>query len=236
MQRKKFRVLLQQYRYDSTRRELVEEFGRSVLACQGPPLVIDTSAITHTRSKSEQEKWQQKEYDQKIELALQMRQMIMEQQASFGDFLAAERRRREEKAHQQKIAAMTNVIIESRARRTFTKEKFEYTFTVRTHDQAARIIQQFYRNFKVRRDAAAREKKKMQALRRLKEIRCARTIQRAWRRHFEWRIFQSKYLQSIYTSPTVVTQHSGNRLAPIAASSYERRTLTSGKCIRSMLS
>ena len=164
---------------------------------------------------------------------MKMRDRYCERQKRWHEFRAAERQRRIDKANQQELDYFAGVIADSQARRQYSTLKFEYTTTVRSYHQAARIIQRAFRRMKGRKSwlkkVAEREKKE----RKQKEERAAITIQKAWRIYKDYQLYQALNFKSVLTSPVVRLssrrRHSASAAAASGVHTYELDISITGK-------
>jgi hypothetical protein len=82
---------------------------------------------------------------------MKMRLVYEEKQREWEAFRAAESQRRIDKARQAELDRLAGIMAQSRARREYTQSKFRQTLSVRSHHQAATVIQRAFREMKSRR-------------------------------------------------------------------------------------
>ena len=149
------------------------------------------------------EKQRAKEQKLRLEAAMKMRDRYYEKQKRWHEFREAERQRRIDKAHQEELDYYACVIAESQARRHYATSKFKYTATVRSYHHAAVTIQKAFRRMKVRQSWLERVAKKEEMMRRKREERAARVIQKAWRLYRQYQLYQALNFKSVLTSPVI---------------------------------
>ena len=167
------------------------------------------------------------EQQTRIERALRMREIYVKRQQEWEEFRKAEKQRRLEKAHEEKLQQMNGILKDSQARRHFIHQHFHYSSTVRSHHQAAVTIQRAYREAKRHETWWKRQQEAKDKRKRARKTFAALVIQNAWRRYKEWKKFESAYLCPIYTSPVVHLTHP-MQINDKDQRSYERSTLASG--------
>ena len=147
---------------------------------------------------------------------MKMRDRYCEKQRRWHEFRAAERQRRIDKANQEELDYFAGVIADSQARRHYSTLKFKYTTTVRSYHQAAVIIQRAFRRMKVRKSWQRKVAEREEKVRRKREERAARLIQKAWRLYKQYQLYQALNFKSVLTSPVITLsrrQQSGNTAA-----------------------
>jgi len=173
----------------------------------------------------------QREMDQKLrlEMALRLRERFLQQQHSWEEFREAESTRRAEKAKRQELARYKEIVARSQARRHYTELMYEQTITVRSHTEAAVIIQSAWRRMKLAR-AAAEEKEQLEGeLEMIIKERAARKIQRSWRRYHQHKVYIRRHYRKIRTSPVISVRNQlpGNQ----QRASYQKGTSITGSYI-----
>ena len=173
------------------------------------------------------EEQQAKEQQSRLEAAMKMREIYEEKQRRWEEFRAAEMQRRIDKAKQAELERLAGILSQSKARREYAQFKFKHTLTVRTHHQAAVLIQRSFRAMRLRKSWQRRVQARMEAMRRKRENEAAITIQRAWRCYQEYKIYQATHFRSVYTDP-VIPVHSVH--TPVnQGPSYKKNISITGK-------
>ena len=177
-------------------------------------------------------KQRQREQKLRLEAAMKMRDRYCEKQRRWHEFRAAERQRRIDKANQEELNYFAGVIADSQARRQYSTLKFKYTTTVRSHHQAAVIIQRAFHEMKARKSWQRKVAEREEKARRKREDRAARVIQKAWRLYKQYQLYQALNFKSVLTSPVITMgrrQLSGTATAQTGVRSYERDISITGK-------
>ena len=144
-----------------------------------------------------------KERQSRLETAMKMREIYEEKQKQWEVFRAAEGQRRVDKARQAELDRLTKIMEQSRARREYTWLKFRQTLSVRSHHQAATVIQRAFREMKTRRWWQEKVQTRLELERMWREIRAAVKIQRVWRLYRERKIYRATHFKAVLTSPVV---------------------------------
>ena len=134
---------------------------------------------------------------------MKMRDRYYEKQRRWHEFRVAERQRRIDKANQEELNYFAGVIADSQARRQYSTLKFKYTTTVRSYHQAAVTIQRAFRRMKVRKSWQKKVAEREEKVRRKREERAARVIQKAWRLYKQYQLYQALNFKSVLTSPVI---------------------------------
>ena len=134
---------------------------------------------------------------------MKMSEIYEEKQRRWEAFRAAEMQRRIDKAKQAELERLASILSQSKARREYTQVKFKHTLTVRTHSQAAVVIQRSFRAMRLRKSWQRRVQARMEVMKRKRENEAAIAIQRAWRRYQQYKIYQATYYRSVYTDPVI---------------------------------
>lgn len=158
-------------------------------------ILVDGEAMT--------EEQKVKERQSRLEAAMKMRDIYKEKQKRWETFRAAEEQRRIDKARQAELNRLANIMAESKARREYTQSKFRQSLSVRSHHQAALVIQRTYHAMKSRRSWQERLQARKEMEKRRRENEAAVIIQRVWKRYRQYRIYKATQFRSIYTSPVV---------------------------------
>lgn len=178
----------------------------------------------------EESKLREKEQKHRLEAAMKMRDIYYEKQKRWHEFREAERQRRIDKANQDELDYYAGVIAESQARREYATSQFKHMTTVRSHHQAAMTIQRAFRQMKVRRKWLRIIADREELVRRRREERAARVIQRAWRLYKQYRLYLALNFKSVLTSPVVMSgmrQQSPDAVRSVTHS-YERSISITG--------
>lgn len=161
---------------------------------------------------------------------MKMRDRYYEKQKRWHDFREAEKQRRIDKANQEELAYYSGVIAESQARRQYTTLKFMYMTTVRSHHQAAIIIQRSFRRMRARHSWMNRVKQREETARRKREERAARVIQRAWRMYKQYKLYVALNFKSVLTSPVIaLSKRQQSPASSHGINTYERSISITGK-------
>ena len=165
----------------------------------------------------------------RLEAAMKMREIYEEKQKRWEEFRAAERQRRIDKAKKAELDRLAIVLSQSKARREYTQIKFLQVRSVRTHYQAAVVIQRAFRAMRLRKSWQRKAKVWIESEKKWQENKAAIVIQRAWRHYQQYRIYQATYFRAVYTSPVVPIpkKHSQNNQVP----SYKKNTSITGKIV-----
>ena len=139
----------------------------------------------------------------RLEAAMKMREMYLVKQQRWKEFREAERQRRIDKQNQQQLDYFSGVIAESKARREYSTARFQMTNTIRSHYDAAVIIQRRYRQWKKEQLQEERERFWVKRGRRMEEERAVRLIQKAWRECKQHKLYKALHFKSIMTSPII---------------------------------
>ena len=139
----------------------------------------------------------------RLEASMKMREIYEEKQKRWQEFREAERQRRIDKANQEELDRLAGILACSRARREYSHAKFQQTNTIRLYYDAAVVIQRAFRQARSRRLCLREQALKEEAQQRRMKNRAARIIQRAWRSHQQYRLYQALHFKSIMTSPVV---------------------------------
>ncbi len=173
---------------------------------------------------------EQREAEKKLRLekALQMREIFLEKQKNWRDFREAEQKRRDEKAKREELDRYAEIMAKSRVRKEYSELMFQQTQTVRSHTEAALVIQRAYRRMRLKHSLLERMTQHGVEQRRLKEERAARIIQRSWREYHRLKVYQLMNYKKIRTSP-VITLRAGHLLKEVA--SYQKGISITGACM-----
>ena len=156
-----------------------------------------------------------------------MREIYEEKQKRWEEFRAAERQRRIDTAKKAELDHLAMVLSQSKARREFTQIKFMQVRSVRTHNQAAVVIQRAFRAMILRKSWQRKTKLWIESEKNCRENKAAVVIQRAWRGYQQYNMYQATYFRPVYTSPVVPIKktHSQDNQFP----SYKKNTSITGK-------
>ena len=181
--------------------------------------------VPHSEEESERER------KLRLEAALKMRDMFVEKQKQWAQFREAERQRRIDKANQEELHHLAAVLASSRVRHELTKAKFHQTLTVRSHYDAALIIQRAYRKMKKQRKLLRVRETVITTMRKKKENGAAIIIQRAWRRYRQLKLYEFLHFKSIPTGPVLSSLRSHPQSVAISGSVqplYQKGTSITG--------
>lgn len=84
----------------------------------------------------------------RLETAMRMREIYAEKQKCWEQFREAEKQRRIDNSNREELDRLAAVLSRSRARREYTQSKIQQTLAVRSHYDAALIIQRAFRRMK----------------------------------------------------------------------------------------
>ena len=161
---------------------------------------------------------------------MKMRDRYNDKQRRWQEFREAERLRRIDKSNQEELDYYSGVIAESQARRQYATLKFKYMTTVRSHHQAAVVIQRAFRRMKARRAWQKKVTEREETLRRIREQRAARIIQRAWRMYRQYKLYVALNFKSVLTSPVIALGRRRTSLDTLRdVNTYEQSTSITGK-------
>ena len=146
---------------------------------------------------------QTKEQRLRLEFALKMREVYEQQQKYWQEFRDAERQRRIDKANQEELDRMEDILTRSRARREYSQAKFGQMLCVRSYYDAAVTIQRAYRRMMLKRSLQIEQATKESRRRRQRENRAALVIQLAWRRYKQRKVYEALHFKAIMTSPVI---------------------------------
>lgn len=173
---------------------------------------------------------QEAEKKLRLEKALQMREMFLERQQQWREFREAEQRRRSEKAKRAELHRYVNIVAQSKARREYSEQMFQQTQTVRSHTEAALVIQRAFRRIKFQCFLSERLVLREMNQQRQKEERAVKTIQKAWRKYCENKLFQQLNFKKILTGPVISLKN--QYIEPLRQRvSYQRGISITGICI-----
>lgn len=223
---------LVKYREKENQRRLIEEFSNMIVTQHSAllqPLNIELNAPTAPQvSEEEREDWKRMQQLTKLEAGLRMRDLYTQHQKRWEEFRNAERQRRLEKARQEELDRLARILSDSVARRQYCQERFQYTAVVRSHHHAATIIQRAYHQYRQRRHMQSRKLEEERRRAFWCTNRAARVIQRAWRRHINWKAYLAKNFKPIKTSPVVKLEPHPLNPPTYWRKPYERGTIVSG--------
>ena len=230
VQRKKFEKILENHRLEENQREIIENFANLIQKLKDNSMMQPISFSVEEHVETIDMKRRKMDEQTRRERSLQMRELYAERQNNWEMFRQAEKQRRIDKAQQEKMDYMNGILLGKDERRQYHIEQFQYTNNVRSHFQAASIIQKAYRQYRERKNWWKRVKEAGLARDRAKKSFAAGVIQCSWRKHKDWKKFEATYMCSVHTNPVV--QLSKRPLFELASDkglkSYERSTLTSG--------
>ena len=196
------------------------------------PISLDLNVRQETHAVDS--KKQKEDEQRRVERMLKMRSLYLEQQKNWLQFRMAEKQRRIDKAHQEKMDHMNGILQSSQARRQYFTEQFQYTMSIRMRNQAASVIQRAFRHFKKKKRFWKGIEEAKMTRKRVSEFFAASVIQNAWRRYREWKRFESAYMCPIFTNPVIqlASKATSNEQTDAGRiKSYERSTITSGRHI-----
>lgn len=172
---------------------------------------------------------EQRETEKKLRLekALRMRQVFLEKQNNWRDFREAEQKRRDDKAKKEALDRYTEIVAKSRARKEYSDVMFQQTQTVRSHTEAALVIQRAYRRMRLKHSLLERMTQHGVERRRIRRERAATTIQRSWREYHRLKVYQLMNYKKIRTSP-VISLRAGRLHKEVA--SYQKGISITGAC------
>ena len=231
LQRRKFKKLLQTHRLEESHWEVINQFNDLVQSLKNTSVIKPISLVMP--EQAERVEAGKRKIDEQIrrERSLQMRKMHIQKQENWKKFREAEQQRRIDKAYQEKMDYMNGILKEKQERRQHFIEHFQYTNSVRSHFQAASVIQRSYKRYRERINWWKRVKCARDVRDKVKVTFAASVIQNSWRRYKKWKQFETTYMCSVRTDPVV--QLSKRPMLPKLSSketkSYERSTMTSGK-------
>lgn len=161
-----------------------------------------------------------------------MRERYLEKQQRWKEFRDAERQRRINKCNQEQLDYFASVIADSKARREYTTSRFQSTRTIRSHYDAAVIIQRRYRQWKKEQVKMKRESLWRERQRKKEEERAAIVIQKAWREYQQHKLYKALHFKSIRTSPVIALRDKAHRSTDNAGQlhSYEQNISITGTC------
>ena len=218
------------FREKEAQRKLIEDFSNMITIQQTTLLrtiSIDGEVPTATWSEEEKQKENKRHHVAKLESGLRMRDLYIQHQRRWAEFRESERKRREEKARQMELDRLASILSESAARRNYFQEQFGYSTVVRSHDNAATVIQRTFKNFMLRKQELRARRENERRIENELKNRAARIIQRAWRRYFSWKVYLARNYKSIKAGP-VIKVEPFSLIAPANWRSYERGTIVSG--------
>lgn len=217
LQRLKFRDQLASYREKEKQQKLIEDFSRRVVAERKDfflhlftakftePGIMDGEQTLEPSVEEGVDKEEQLSREKKLRLetAMRMREIYAEKQKCWEQFREAEKQRRIDNSNREELDRLAAVLSRSRARREYTQSKIQQTLAVRSHYDAALIIQRAFRRMKRVRLQHQRKALEKDSRRRRRENRAAFVIQRAWRRYVQKKLFEALNFRSILTSPVI---------------------------------
>ncbi len=156
-----------------------------------------------------------------------MRQVFLEKQNNWRDFREAEQKRRDDKAKKEALDRYTEIVAKSRARKEYSDVMFQQTQTVRSHTEAALVIQRAYRRMRLKHSLLERMTQHGVERRRIRRERAATTIQRSWRECHRLKVYQLMNYKKIQTSP-VISLRAGRLHKEVA--SYQKGISITGAC------
>ena len=162
----------------------------------------------------------------RLEASMKIRALNEDRQRRWKEFRDAEKQRRVDKANQQEMDRLNAIIAESRARREYTTSKFEQTLNVRSHDQAAVVIQRAFRRAYRRKVLKIRVMNRFREMVGRKNTLAAIAIQRWWRKHLLLKAYRAMHFRSIMTGPVVAVGRRGE--SPPPQRPYEREIAITG--------
>lgn len=168
----------------------------------------------------------------RLEAAMEMREIHKEKQQCWQEFREAERQRRIDKAEREELDRLAGVLAKSRGRREYSQFKFHQTRMVRSHNEAAVIIQRAFRSARRRRSWQRMKLAREETLRMKRENHAARVIQCSWRRYRQAKLYEALHFKAIYTSPVIALpcQRSPPQTTLLPeVRSYQRNTFLTGQ-------
>ena len=172
------------------------------------------------------------ERKERLELALQLREMHQAQQKEWERFRREEGQRRVDKANRLKAEQLARILAQSQQRRRHIDECTSYTSSLRTQTRAATTIQRAYRQWRQETASRLRLFEKLRLKKRAREDAAAKRIQIAWRSYLRHHNFLARYYRIIPTAPTVVPQRpwpGGGSSTVKRSVSFMEGTLTTGQ-------
>ena len=168
----------------------------------------------------------------RLETAMRMREIYAEKQKCWEQFREAEKQRRIDSANREELDRLADVLSRSRARRQYTQSKIQQTLAVRSHYDAALIIQRAFRRMKHVRLQYRWKTMEEESRKRRRENRAAFVIQRAWRRYMQKTLFEALNFRSILTSPVIsLPVHHPLPLSQLkGVQSYRKNISITGEC------
>ena len=177
------------------------------------------------------EEQREREKKLRLEAALRMREIFLEMQKNWKEFREAEQRRRAEKARREELDQYADIVAQSRARREYTEQMFHQTQTVRSHTEAAIVIQRAYRRMTLWRSLSEKVALRQMREQRRREQKAARIIQKALRKYCQYKLFQELHFKKIRTSPVIALKDmKGRQLEDVT--SYRRGITITGASFR----
>ena len=168
----------------------------------------------------------------RLEMAMRMREIYAEKQKCWEQFREAEKQRRIDNANQEELDRLADILSRSRARKQYTQSKIQQTLAVRSHYDAALIIQRAFRRMKQVRLQCQWKAMEEESVKRMRQKRAALVIQRAWRRYVQKKLFEALNFRSILTSPVVSLRapHSLPLNQLKGVQSYQKGIFITGRC------
>ena len=168
----------------------------------------------------------EKERACRLEASMQMRAIYQEKQRRWQTFREAERQRRIDKAHQEEMNRLNDIIAESKARREYSNFKFQHSLIVRSHHEAALTIQRAYRRIKQIQSDKAKWCEQVDAVCEKVRERAARLIQKTWRHYHHHQLYKAMHYVPVMTGPVITF---GKRVeSPPRLQSYARQISITG--------
>ena len=231
LQRQKFEKLLKTHRIRESHWKVIETFDDLVQNMKVNGTIKPILLSLKEQKESLDVKKGKVDEQTRRERSLQMREVYIEKQKNWKLFRQAEKQRRIDKAHQEKMDYMNGVLKGKQERREHFEEHFQHTANIRSHFQAASLIQRTYRQYRERKSWWKRMEEARFTRNRVKEMLAASIIQNTWRRYNKWKRFEATHMYSVYTSPVVQLAKRplpSQLMSSKETKSYERSTITSG--------
>jgi ankyrin repeat protein len=227
--RRIFRNSLQVYYEEKEKREDMKKFGMSLLDIKAnlQTITIECNIQPTTIEKTRL----QKNLYEKTERSFMLFDQYAFVNAEWKKFGIGEKQRQDNVKKQREKEILMKTVHDCQERKNYITEKFKHSKTVRSHQQAAQIIQQAYFKSKERqRKYIENEKHKFQ--RKLAyQMDAAKVIQRSWRHYRDWKLFENDHLSPVNTGPVLNLPHN---ITNSDSTTFRRKTLISGNSRRQL--